>query len=61
MSIDFSKLNEKDDLITLIATQPLTANEEWYAFKPGEFKVFENGQVFDYANENAPLPACPSA
>jgi glutamine amidotransferase len=61
MSIDFSKLNEKDDLITLIATQPLTANEEWHAFKPGEFKVFENGQVFDYANENAPLPACPSA
>ena len=61
MTVDFSKLNEKDDLITVIATQPLTADEEWIAFQPGEFKVFENGQVFNYADESAPLPACLSA
>lgn len=43
MSIDFNTVNDREDLITVITTQPLTANESWQAFQPGEFKVFENG------------------
>jgi predicted glutamine amidotransferase len=53
MSIDFSTVNERDDLITVIATQPLTENENWHAFKPGEFKVFENGCVCDFSASHA--------
>jgi glutamine amidotransferase len=54
MSIDFSKVNDRDDLITLIATQPLTANERWSPFAAGEFKVFENGRSIDYSCQETP-------
>ncbi len=58
MSIDFSKVNDQDDLITVIATQPLTVNEEWHAFQPGEFKVFEGGQIYPFNEQSAvPQPA----
>ncbi|WP_083902623.1 class II glutamine amidotransferase [Janthinobacterium sp. HH01] len=43
LSIDFSKHNHLDDRIAVIATQPLTSNEEWTRFAPGELKLFVNG------------------
>ena len=52
LSIDFSQHNHRDDRITVIATQPLTSNETWVAFRPGELKMFAEGQV---AADAAPL------
>ena len=43
LSIDFNDHNHLDDCITIIATKPLTSNENWVAFAPGELKVFHNG------------------
>lgn len=43
MEIDLSQQNGCDDRMTVIATRPLTCNEEWVAFAPGELKVFLGG------------------
>jgi predicted glutamine amidotransferase len=45
VTIDFSQHNHVDDRMTVIATQPLTSNETWTAFRPGEFKMFSDGQI----------------
>jgi glutamine amidotransferase len=44
LSIDFSKHNHLDDRIAVIATQPLTSNEAWTKFAPGELKLFAGGK-----------------
>jgi glutamine amidotransferase len=49
LSIDFSQHNHLDDRIAVIATHPLTSNEQWLAFAPGELKVFVGGKVVDSA------------
>lgn len=41
--IDFARLNHADDRITVVATRPLTADEAWTRFLPGELKVFGLG------------------
>ncbi|MBS1154576.1 MAG: class glutamine amidotransferase [Proteobacteria bacterium] len=43
LSIDFSKVNTPDDCMAIIATQPLTRNENWHPFLPGELRIFRNG------------------
>ena len=45
MSIDFSQHNHPNDLITVIATLPLTSNEEWHRFDSGELDMFVNGEI----------------
>lgn len=45
LSIDFSQHNHRDDCITVIATKPLTSNETWTAFRPGELKMFVQGRL----------------
>ncbi|MFZ6815772.1 class II glutamine amidotransferase [Undibacterium sp. Rencai35W] len=42
-SIDFSQFNKPDDKIAVIATKPLTSDEAWSAFHPGELKMFLAG------------------
>jgi predicted glutamine amidotransferase len=44
LSIDFSKHNHLDDRIAVIATAPLTSNEAWTRFAPGELKLFASGK-----------------
>lgn len=43
--IDFAKETTPNDVVTVIATQPLTVDEEWHAMKPSEFHVFRGGEV----------------
>jgi glutamine amidotransferase len=31
--------------VAVIVTQPLTTNEQWTAFAPGELKLFVDGMV----------------
>jgi predicted glutamine amidotransferase len=49
-SIDFRHHNGADDRMAVIATQPLTSDETWHAFVPGELKVFADGQLLDGAS-----------
>ncbi len=44
MRVDFSQVTTPNDRVVIIVTEPLTANESWTAFQPGELKVFIDGQ-----------------
>ncbi|MEC5386882.1 class II glutamine amidotransferase [Uliginosibacterium sp. H3] len=57
LSMDFNEHNHLDDCITVIATKPLTSNENWVAFAPGELKMFRNG-VEQGAGERQLAMAC---
>jgi glutamine amidotransferase len=70
LSIDFAKYTTPEDRVAVIATQPLTDNEVWTAFEPGDLLMFQHGEVIARANvpvppavlEKARNPACdPSA
>jgi predicted glutamine amidotransferase len=47
MTVDFSQVTTPDDRVAVIVTEPLTANETWTAFAPGELKVFVDGMPTD--------------
>lgn len=44
VEIDFQKETTPNDIVTLIATQPLTGNEQWQKIQPGEFALFHFGK-----------------
>ncbi len=43
LSVDFSEVTTPNDRVAVIVTEPLTTNESWQAFAPGEMKVFIDG------------------
>lgn len=43
MSIDFARHTTPNDLVSVIATAPLTRDEPWQSFSPGELRVFQAG------------------
>lgn len=43
VSVNFEELTQPTDRIAVVVTAPLTTNEAWTAFAPGELKVFEGG------------------
>jgi predicted glutamine amidotransferase len=43
VSVDFSQVTTPDDRVAVIVTEPLTTNETWTEFAPGEMKVFIDG------------------
>ncbi len=46
MDIDFSQYTTPDDRVAVIATEPLTDDEEWTAFACGELIWFQDGKPF---------------
>ena len=44
VSVDFSQHTEPSDRVTVVVTTPLTTNEAWVRFSPGELLVFSEGQ-----------------
>ncbi len=44
LTVDFAALTTPNDRVALIATEPLTADEAWLPFAPGELRVFEGGR-----------------
>jgi glutamine amidotransferase len=46
VEIDFQQQTAPDDVVTIIATQPLTGNETWHKIAPGEFVLFHYGKQF---------------
>ena len=43
LSVDFGALTKATDRVAVVATEPLTADEAWQAFAPGEMRVFVAG------------------
>jgi predicted glutamine amidotransferase len=43
VSVDFSQVTTPEDRVAVIVTEPLTTNERWTEFLPGEMKVFVDG------------------
>lgn len=42
-TIDLGQYMLKDDVITIVASSPLTKNEEWNVMQKGDFQVFKHG------------------
>ncbi|MDV6234328.1 class II glutamine amidotransferase [Leptospira ellisii] len=45
LAVDFRKVTTPGDKVTVIATQPLTSDEEWNRFQPGQFQVWRKGRI----------------
>ncbi len=43
MSVDFASVTTPHDRVAVVVTEPLTADETWQPFAPGELKVFVDG------------------
>lgn len=50
--VDFCKETTNKDVVTMIATVPLTDNEEWNAIKTGELVVFKAGVDIEHRMSN---------
>lgn len=44
VEVDFSQVTTPEDRVAVITTDPLTHNEVWTAFTPGEMILFQDGQ-----------------
>ena len=45
LTVDFAEHTTPSDRVTVVATTPLTTDEQWTTFAPGELKVFVDGAV----------------
>ena len=45
LTVDFAQLTSPEDRVAIVVTEPLTRDEPWQAFAPGELRVFEGGQL----------------
>ncbi|MFT4926809.1 MAG: putative glutamine amidotransferase [Phenylobacterium sp.] len=43
LSVNFQHVTTPNDIVTIIATQPLTENEEWTQIMPSTFRMFKYG------------------
>ena len=43
VTVDFAALTSPSDRVAVVVTEPLTHDETWVAFAPGEIKVFVDG------------------
>ncbi len=43
LTVDFKAETTPEDIVAIIATNPLTSNEHWYKMKPDELIVFQKG------------------
>ena len=44
LSVDFAQHTTPQDKVAVVVTAPLTVDEQWTAFQPGELKVFVDGE-----------------
>jgi len=44
MALNFAELASPEDRVAVIATEPLTLNEQWTAMVPGQLLAFEGGR-----------------
>lgn len=44
VEVDFSEVTTAEDRVAVITTEPLTQNEVWQAYQPGEMILFQHGR-----------------
>ncbi len=45
VTVDFKQATTEKDVVTILATRPLTGNENWMAYMPGEYRVWRAGET----------------
>lgn len=45
VQIDFSTVTTSSDVVTILSTEPLTTDEQWQSFEPGESLLLIDGEV----------------
>ena len=45
MSVDFHAETTANDIVTVLATEPLTDNECWNVYAPGEWRLWRDGEM----------------
>jgi predicted glutamine amidotransferase len=48
VTVDFQELTRPSDRVAVIATAPLTDNETWTNFQPGELLAFQDGHLLSH-------------
>ncbi|MFM7675274.1 MAG: class II glutamine amidotransferase [Synechococcus sp.] len=65
LQVDFSTLTSSRDVVTILSTEPLTTDEHWQPFQPGESLLLCAGEVLHSARHGvrpAPMePGMPAA
>jgi predicted glutamine amidotransferase len=54
LEVDFLQHTTPSDRVTLIATAPLTSNEQWDLYQPGEWRLWDRGQAVRYGRIAVP-------
>ena len=49
VEVDFSDVTTPEDRVAVITTEPLTHNENWTAYRPGEMILFQLGKPIKFA------------
>ena len=49
VEVDFSDVTTADDRVAVITTEPLTDNEQWFAYQAGEMILFREGKPIQKA------------
>jgi predicted glutamine amidotransferase len=50
LEVDFLEHTTPSDRVTLIATDPLTTNEQWDLYQPGEWRLWDRGNIAHSGN-----------
>ena len=45
LTADFARETSPDDIVTVVATKPLTRDEDWTTLEPGAFATFRKGEL----------------
>lgn len=51
VDIDFTRETTPNDVVTVIATEPLTCNEQWHKMQPGQWQLFHRGEAIGHKQE----------
>lgn len=55
VTVDFSAETTSSDIVTVIATEPLTTDEHWEVYQPGEWKLWQMGEVITCGQIQSPI------
>ncbi len=45
VTVDFSAVTTPNDVVSIIATEPLTSDEQWHIYQKGEWRLWQQGEV----------------
>jgi predicted glutamine amidotransferase/predicted TPR repeat methyltransferase len=57
-AVNFNETNGENDRVAIIATKPLTTNEEWKEFRRGQLLMFDTGLPYSRPFECAGIERC---